>query len=80
MEVNVNLIEENVIEINGGIIINVDASVKKKDYVSNPATCNRENGKYLLRIMDDSTIICDKVIESYDKEKNPYQQVLMKRK
>ena len=60
MEVNVNLIEENVIEINGGIIINVDASVKKnaceKDYVSNPATCNWENGKYLLRIMDDSTL------------------------
>ena len=33
MEVNVNLMEENVVEINGGIINNVDASVKKKMYV-----------------------------------------------
>ena len=29
MNVNVNLIEENVIEINGGITINFDVSVKK---------------------------------------------------
>ena len=28
----------------------------------NPATCNRENGKYLASIMDDSAIICDEVI------------------
>ena len=36
--------------------------------VWNPATCNCENGKYLASIMDDSTIICDEVIESYNKE------------
>ena len=33
MEVNVNLMEKNVIEINGGIIINVDASAKNIMYV-----------------------------------------------
>ena len=40
----------------------------EKDYVWNPATCNCENGKYLASIMDDSTIICDEVIESFDEE------------
>ena len=34
----------------------------------NPATCNCENGKYLASIMDDSVIICDEVIKSYDEE------------
>ena len=34
MNVNVNLAEENVIQINGGIMINVDVSVKKKTCVS----------------------------------------------
>ena len=67
--------EEIVTQINGGIMINVDVSVKKrhvcdKDYVSNPATCNCENGKYLANIMHDSAIMCDKIIESYEKEKN----------
>ena len=47
MNVNVNLMEENVIQTNGGITINVDVSIRtitcvKKDYVSNPTTCNRE--------------------------------------
>ena len=45
--------EEIVIQITGGIMINVDVSVKKchsceKDYVWNPATCNCENGKVLF--------------------------------
>ena len=40
----------------------------EKDYVWNPATCNCENGKYLVSIMDDSTIICDEIIKSYDEE------------
>ena len=38
------------------------------DYVWNPATCNCENGEYLVSIMDDSRIICYEVIESHDKE------------
>ena len=37
-------------------------------YVWNPATCNCENGKYLASVMDDSTIICDEVIGSYDEK------------
>ena len=49
--------EENVIQINGGIMINVDTSVKnvmyEEDYFGNPAACNRENGKHLSSIMDD---------------------------
>ena len=40
----------------------------QNNYVWDPATCNCENGKYLASIMDDSTIICDEVIESYNKE------------
>ena len=46
--------EENVIQINGGITINVDVTAKKsrvceKDYVWNPATCNSENVKHLSK-------------------------------
>ena len=64
--------EKNVIQINGGIMINVDVRVKKimyvKKIVQNPATCICENGKYLANIMDDSAIIFDEVIQSYDEE------------
>ena len=47
--------EENVYQINGGIMINVDVNVKnvmhiKRDYVWNPATCNCENGKYCSHV------------------------------
>ena len=42
----------------------------EKDYVWNPATCNCENGKYLASIMNDSTIICDEIKESYNEEIN----------
>ena len=42
--------------------------VCKKGYVWNSSTCSCENGKYLASIVDDSTIICDEVIESYDEE------------
>ena len=40
----------------------------EKDYVWDPATCNCENRKYLASILDDSVIMCDKVIGSYDEE------------
>ena len=64
--------EGNVIQINGGIMINVNVSVKNIMYVKktvwNPATCSCENGKYLATIMDKSVIMCDEVIESYDEE------------
>ena len=42
--------------------------VCEKDYVWNPATCNCENGKYLASIMDDSAIMCDEIIDSYEEE------------
>ena len=43
------LMEESLIQINGGITINVDVSEKKhhvceKDYIWNLSTCNCENG------------------------------------
>ena len=58
MNANVNLMEQNVIQINEGITINVDASVKNmlKKNVANFTTCNCENRKYLASIMDDSFI------------------------
>ena len=70
---NVNLMEEIVVEINGGITINADVSVKnvmyvKKKIVWNPATCSCKNGKYLASIMDDSSITCDEIKESYDED------------
>ena len=45
--------------------------VSKKDYVWNPATRSCQNGKYLVSIMADPAIICDEVIESYNKETKP---------
>ena len=40
----------------------------KKYYIWNPSTCNCKNIRYLSSIMDDSTIMCNEIIESYDKE------------
>ena len=39
-----------------------------KSYIWNIATCSCENGKYLASIMDDSTIMCDEIIELNDEE------------
>ena len=47
--------EEVVIQINRGIMT--------KRYIWSPGTCNCENGKYLARIVDDLTIMCDGIIE-----------------
>ena len=73
MNVNVNLMEQNVSQINGGISIKVNVSVTKihicdKEYVWNPSTCICENEKYLESIMGDSAILCDDVINPYDEE------------
>ena len=43
--VNIDLMKQNVIQINSGIMINVNVSVKnlmyvKKNYIWNPFTCN----------------------------------------
>ena len=42
----------------------------ENDYVWNPDIYNCENGKYLASIMDDSTIMCDEIIELYKEETN----------
>ena len=59
--------EKNVIQINGGITINFDVSIKrhicKKYYIWNPAPCSCENEKYLASIMDESEITCDEIID-----------------
>ena len=72
LNLNVDLIEKYVIQINGGIRMNVNVSVKDFMYVKkivwNPTPCSCENGKYLGSIMNNSVIICDEVIESYGEE------------
>ena len=55
--VNVDLIEGNLIEINGGVTINVGMNVKNVIYVNknnvlNLTTCSCKNEKYLASIMD----------------------------
>ena len=49
---------KNLIQIIGGIVI----------YIWNHISCSCENGKYLASIMDDSAIMSDEIIESYDEE------------
>ena len=77
--------EKIVIQVNGEMMVNVEMSVKKmsvcdhvckKDHLLNPAICNCENRKYLASIMDDSVIMWDEVIESY--ENTTRKQILMK--
>ena len=81
MNVNVNLVEENVIQIKNGIMINVDEIVKKypiceKHYIWNPATRSRENGKYLASIIDNSVLPAMKLSKKRQKQ---VQQILMKK-
>ena len=68
---------KNVIQINSGITINLDVSVKNicaKDYTWNPAMCSCQNGMYLASIMDDSVIVCN------ESQNCTTKQMLMKRK
>ena len=65
------MIEQNVIQINGGI--KIKSILKKhhvceKEYVWNPSTCICENGRYSASVMDESVITCEEVIESYVEE------------
>ena len=63
----VDLKEENVIQINSGIMINVNVGVINVIYVKKvmfAILLNCESGKYLASIMDDSVIMCDEIKES----------------
>ena len=65
--------EENVIQINGGINDKCRCEHKKRhvcenNYIWNPSACSCGNGKYIASIMDDSAITFDKIIESYNEE------------
>ena len=67
---NVNLVEENVIQINSGITINVDMSIKNVMYMKEirfGILQVWENGKYLASITDNSVIMCDEIIEEETK-------------
>ena len=74
--------EQNVSQINGGITINEYKKyhISEKDHIWNPSTCDCENGKYLTIIMNDSTIICDEVTDSYDEEIKTIQTNFNKKK
>ena len=59
----------NVIQMNGGIMINYDVREKsimylKKSCLDSCYMYLQKNGKYLACNMDDSAIICNEVIES----------------
>ena len=57
------MMEENAIQTNGGIMINVDVNVKNAVFVK------KIMFEILLHVvMDYSAVICDEVIESYDKK------------
>ena len=38
--------------------------IYEKDYIWNPATCSRKNGKYIASIIDNSVITWDEVIDA----------------
>ena len=61
---------ENLIQIKSEKSKNVDKSAKiwenqvcEKDYIWNPHKCIYKNAKYLQRVIGDSVITCDEVIE-----------------
>ena len=52
----------------------------EKYYIWYSATCNRENGKYLVSIIDNSVITCDEIIDAVEtKTKTKKKQILMKK-
>ena len=72
MNLNVNLMEENVIQINGGITIYVDVNVKniiymKKIIFGTLLHVDTKLEKYLVSVIDDSVITCDEIIEEETK-------------
>ena len=75
--------EEKIIQIIGGIRINVDVSVKHINFVKNPATQSWKNWKYLASITDDSVITYDEITDveakSYEKETKTVSKILIKK-
>ena len=58
--------EENLIQIIDGIMINVDENAKAsymRETIQNPATCTCKNGKYLANVIDNSVIMFDELID-----------------
>ena len=67
--------EKNVIQINGGITINVYVSVKSVMHVNiyyiwKPATCSCKYGKHLASNMDNSAVTCDEIVDAEAKSNN----------
>ena len=63
------------IQINGGIIINVDVGVKNVIYLKKIIfgillQWSGENGKYLANYIDDSAILCNEIIDRGAKSNN----------
>ena len=61
---------ENLIQINGKIMINISLRVKlkiktwyEKDHILNTTTYSCEKGKYLASITNNSVITCDGILE-----------------
>ena len=73
------MIEEDVIQVDGGITINVNMSIKNVMYVNNPATCSLKMKKKLTSIIDDSVITCDEIIDAKE-TKNLQKNIVCKTK
>ena len=65
--VNVDLMEENVIQINGEVMINVDVNVKNVMYVKKiifgilqHVVVKMEN---IQQVLNDSAIMCNEIVE-----------------
>ena len=48
-------------------------NISEKDYIWNSTTCCWKNWKCLASIMDNTAIVCDEVIESYNEETKSVQ-------
>ena len=66
MNVNVTLMEEIVIQINDGIMMNVNVSIKNIIYVKK-IIFGILLHKYLANVIDDSVITCNEIIEEETK-------------
>ena len=60
-------------QMKNGIVINFNVSVKntvsaERDYRWNPSTCTSifENSRYLISVVDDPAIACDKIMSVKD--------------